>query len=295
MTLRWGIVGVGIAGRARARAMQARGDALVAVHRGRFAADAGVPELDTLEALLDRVDAVVVASPSEVHARHVRAALDAGCHVVCEYPLCRTAQEATSLFDHARTVGRVLHVEHIERLSATTRALAAQVEGRPIGPSTMTFSSGGDPHADGAEHAWANLSRVHRIEAVLGRVTHWTTQHADGARWAGTIHTGLGAVEATWLRGPAHRRGLDWTLTVGGARWHVDGRTLSRDGEPVALGPTSLFLEDLAVAVGRIRGEGGPYVSDDDIVRILGLCDAMGVPGRGVATTGGVSDVRDGT
>src|SRR5579871_3810700 len=47
--------------------------------------------------LISKVDVVVVASPDREHFEHVRAAVAAGKHVLCEKPLAFTAYEALAL------------------------------------------------------------------------------------------------------------------------------------------------------------------------------------------------------
>ncbi|KJZ72295.1 hypothetical protein HIM_08336 [Hirsutella minnesotensis 3608] len=74
-----------------------------------FAAEWGIPHyFDTVEALLDAVDAIYIASPHLTHASYARTALQAGRHVLCEKPLCFTSQEAQGLYTLASERGVVL-------------------------------------------------------------------------------------------------------------------------------------------------------------------------------------------
>lgn len=61
----------------------------------------------------DRVDAVVIATPTDTHYELATAALEAGKHVLCEKPLCETADEGRSLTELARERDRVLMVGHV--------------------------------------------------------------------------------------------------------------------------------------------------------------------------------------
>src|SRR5262249_8036414 len=56
------------------------------------------------EALLDdpEVDAVYIPLPNTLHAEWTRKAADRGKHVLCEKPLCPTAEEARAVIDHCR-------------------------------------------------------------------------------------------------------------------------------------------------------------------------------------------------
>ena len=71
----------------------------------------------------DGVDLVVILTPPATHPELVRAALDAGRHVLCEKPLAPAAAEAQALFDHARACDRMLLAAPFVHLSATFRRL----------------------------------------------------------------------------------------------------------------------------------------------------------------------------
>ncbi len=61
----------------------------------------------------DRVDAVVVATPTTTHYRIVKAALEARKHVLVEKPITANAAEAAELCELAARVDRVLMVGHV--------------------------------------------------------------------------------------------------------------------------------------------------------------------------------------
>ena len=56
---------------------------------------------DDLDAMLalPEIDAVIVATPPRTHHAIVRAALEAGKHVLVEKPLAKTSDEARDLID----------------------------------------------------------------------------------------------------------------------------------------------------------------------------------------------------
>ena len=56
------------------------------------------------------LDAVVVASPPNVHREQVQAAIASGAHVLCEKPFAITAEDAWAMTDAARAAGRHLLV-----------------------------------------------------------------------------------------------------------------------------------------------------------------------------------------
>jgi predicted dehydrogenase len=83
-----------------------------------------------------RPDAVVVAAPTRAHFSIVQAALEAGCHVLCEKPLCADVEEARQLEALARERNRVLLVGHVFLFNPGIRKLKelvdAAVPGRPL-------------------------------------------------------------------------------------------------------------------------------------------------------------------
>jgi scyllo-inositol 2-dehydrogenase (NADP+) len=122
MSLRAGLIGYGLAGRYfHAPLLRAAGFEVGAVVTRR--ADevrTTVPAADVLaseDELFGRadIDLVVVATPTRSHASQVRAALDAGKHVVVEKPFTVCSQEAHELIAHARERKRVLSVFHNRR------------------------------------------------------------------------------------------------------------------------------------------------------------------------------------
>src|SRR5262245_3742445 len=83
-TLRLGIIGAGRAGRARMRAINERPD-LELVGVASSQEDVRTHTIDDL--LGSDADAIVVCTINSAHAKQVSAALAAGKHVLCEYPL----------------------------------------------------------------------------------------------------------------------------------------------------------------------------------------------------------------
>jgi predicted dehydrogenase len=89
---------------------------------------------------LGGVDAVTIATPPHTHAALVRAALDAGKHVLCEKPFARDATEAFDLLMHAERVNAV-HLLGTEFRFDTGQALLARTvhDGLVGEPRLATF------------------------------------------------------------------------------------------------------------------------------------------------------------
>ncbi|BBC72818.1 oxidoreductase [Altererythrobacter sp. B11] len=78
----------------------------------------------TLDAMLDqRLDGVVIATPSAHHAEQAIAALDCGVAVFCQKPLGRDEAEARAVVEAARRADRLLGVDLSYRHTAATAAI----------------------------------------------------------------------------------------------------------------------------------------------------------------------------
>ena len=82
----------------------------------------------SLEALLDRVDAVTVVVPTPVHADVGLPVLERGLHALVEKPLADTLPSAEQLVHTARERGLCLQVGHVERFNRAVRAAAPYLE-----------------------------------------------------------------------------------------------------------------------------------------------------------------------
>ncbi len=129
-TLRVAVVGVGHLGKHHARILAGLpGVALVAVVDTDAARAAEIAAAHGTEAFADAsalpaVDAVVVATPTEVHAETAAPLLARGVSVLVEKPLTRTLEEADQLIALAERHGAILAVGHTERFNpALTAAL----------------------------------------------------------------------------------------------------------------------------------------------------------------------------
>jgi predicted dehydrogenase len=134
--IRVGVVGVGHLGRLHARVYsQLDSCELVGVHdvdearSEEVAAEFGTASYGALGPLLDRVDAVSLATPTSSHHEVGIECLGAGVHLLVEKPIAGTVAEARGLVGAARNAGLVLQVGHIERFNAAVRAAMGVLEG----------------------------------------------------------------------------------------------------------------------------------------------------------------------
>lgn len=141
MPLRLGILGYGcMAGFHENLIARVRGVALVAVAdptpaRRKAAADKGLRVYRSEAELLadPDVDAVVAATPSNLHAQNVIACARAGKHVMTEKPMALTAAEARAMIAAAKRAGVVFTVFHNRRYDSDYLTVRRAVEGGLLG------------------------------------------------------------------------------------------------------------------------------------------------------------------
>ena len=96
--------------------------------RAQVAAELGVRPFDTLEGLLDEVDALTVVVPTPAHFAVARAALARGKHLLIEKPITTTLDEADELLALAERHGALVQTGHVERFNRAVRAALPFVE-----------------------------------------------------------------------------------------------------------------------------------------------------------------------
>ena len=127
--LRMAVIGAGRLGSFHAQKLAANDDVeLVAVvdpapeSRNRVAAECNTRAEAECGRLLDRIDAAVVAAPTQLHHRLGMELIGRGIHVLMEKPLSAVLAEANELVDAARRQGVVLQVGHVERFNPALSA-----------------------------------------------------------------------------------------------------------------------------------------------------------------------------
>jgi len=140
---RLGFLGVGWIGRNRLEAIAAAGAAEVAciadtvpenTAEALKAAPAAV-EVDSLEGLLAEpaLAAVVIATPSALHAAQSIQALEAGKAVFCQKPLGRNAAEVRAVVEAARATNKLLGVDLSYRHTAAMQRVYEVVQSGELG------------------------------------------------------------------------------------------------------------------------------------------------------------------
>lgn len=193
--VRVGVVGVGYFGRFHAaKYASLDGCELVAIvdidgERAAAAAEAyGGTAFTEIRDILDKVDAVSIATPTSTHFDLATICLEHGVHVLVEKPMTSTVEQADSLIEAARQKGLVLQVGHQERFFAAQLNLG-RVAGIPseifcerLGPFTgrsVDCSVVTDLMIHDIDLA-QSLVRA-KVTGVIGLGTPSVTNHADYA------------------------------------------------------------------------------------------------------------------
>ncbi|MCY3829028.1 MAG: Gfo/Idh/MocA family oxidoreductase [Rhodospirillaceae bacterium] len=96
----------------------------------KVAAATGAEASADFEAVLGRVEAVSVVTPTTTHYAIAKRCLEAGKDVLVEKPICESLEEADELIALAKAGGRILQVGHLERFSPIVRDVK-QLADRP--------------------------------------------------------------------------------------------------------------------------------------------------------------------
>lgn len=254
------IVGPGAIGDVHAQALARLGVTPVAAagpkpdELAAFASAHGVPRTyASLDELLadDDVEAVIVATPSHLHAAQSVRVLEAGRHVLCEIPAGLSEAEASSVVAAAGAAGRVAAVGHTLRYWEPHRRLQDRLESTGTLPSLVVVRQ---------------LMLRQTDTGWTGKPRDWT----DSALW----HHGGHAVDAAlWhLRPPAPVAvtvagtaappwpGSGAPMDVAGALAAPDGRLASVAISYHSRQPVSDFL---VVAPERTLLVDGPLLRED--------------------------------
>jgi len=81
----------------------------------------------------DGLDVISVATPNKFHKELTIAALEAGCHVLCEKPMAMNAQEGREMLAAARKAGKRLMINFSYRFTEQSQALKDQVDTGVLG------------------------------------------------------------------------------------------------------------------------------------------------------------------
>ena len=214
------------------------------------AADRGIDRVETtLEAVLahDDVDAVVLATPTQVHAAQAIACLDAGKHVEVEIPLCDDLADGRAVVEAQRRSGKVAVCGHTRRFNPSHQWVRNRIT---AGDFTI-------------QHLDVQTFFFRRTNTnALGEPRSWT----DHLLWHHAAHTvdlfqyqtGSPVVAAHAMQGPFHPDlgiAMDMSIQLKTQAGQLCTLTLSFNND----GPLGTFF--------RYIGDTGTYIARyDDLV-----------------------------
>lgn len=254
------------------------------------------------------VDAVVIASPEDVHASQAEAALRSGKHALVEKPVALTLDEAQRLANVARETGRILMPGHILRFAPAYAVVREQLSDRPTVHSV--FARRNVPAARFAGHQrthTALMSLAHDLDLIL-----WYLEGQEPERvyaverrtragsgnpdvfWGIIEFSGgtVACVESLWTIPEGGSRYVDVELELSTDRGFItvrnpdDAVTFIRDDRLIHPAVTldlrtggyrsGALREELLHFVALIRGEAAPpLVTIDDAVRVTALAEML--------------------
>ena len=240
--LRVGLVGAGRWADAHRHTLGDAGAVLVGVATGseagaeRARATWGVPTTTDLDDLLAMdVEAVIVASPNDLHAAQARRALAAGKHVLVEKPMALTRADADAFASEARASDRVVAVGHVMRVFGLFERVKALLDAGRLGePLHLGLDLWRRPHRTGAGGWKADPERLG--SSILEEPVHYL----DLARW----YLGDPTEVLAWASSRPGRAALHENLDVrlrfapatdGGDRWARVSRSIAAAGHRIDL------------------------------------------------------------
>ena len=143
--VRLGVIGTGDRGRTLIRNILKTRNCTVAalcddyaphLAKARALVDPATPVFADHRAMIDAggLDAVVIATPLHVHARHTIDAFDAGLHVWCEKAMARTIADCSRMVKRAQDSRKVLQIGHQRMFNPTYLNALRRVKAGEIGP-----------------------------------------------------------------------------------------------------------------------------------------------------------------
>ncbi len=173
-----------------------------------FAAARGIPhatkDLDEALARAD-VDAVILATPTPLHAQQTIACLRAGKHVLCEIPMADSLADARAVVQAQKETGLVAMVDHVRRFNPSHQWIHQKIRAGELTIQQMDvqtyFFRRSNTNAKGEPRTWTD---------------HLLWHHACHTVDLFQYQTGSAPVQVFGLQGPPHPElGIAMDMTIG--------------------------------------------------------------------------------
>lgn len=211
----------------------------------------GIPHVttDLADSLsIKEVDAVILCTPTQMHAAQTRACLEAGKHVQVEIPLCDVLKEGQDVLALQRQTGKVAMVGHTRRFNPSHQYVHNKIQAGEFNIQQMDVQT--------------YFFRRTNMNA-LGQPRSWT----DHLLWHHAAHTvdlfayqaGSPIVRANAIQGPIHKDlgiAMDMSIQLQAANGAICTLSLSFNND----GPLGTFF--------RYIGDTATYIARyDDLVQ----------------------------
>ncbi|KAM8763574.1 biliverdin reductase A [Rhynchonycteris naso] len=172
------VVGVGRAGSVRMRDLQTSHASsaflklIGFVSRRELKSIDGVQQISLEDALSSQeVEVAYICSESTSHEDYIRQFLNAGKHVLVEYPMTLSWAAAQDLWELAAQKGKVLHEEHIELLMEEFAFLKKEVMGKELLKGSLLFTAGPLEEERFGFPAFSGISRLTWLVSLFGELS----------------------------------------------------------------------------------------------------------------------------
>jgi 2-hydroxy-4-carboxymuconate semialdehyde hemiacetal dehydrogenase len=204
---------------------------------------------DSYEATLrrDDIDAVILTTPTPMHARQAIQAMDAGKHVEVEIPVADSWADAQAVMAKQRETGLVCMVGHTRRFNPSHQYVKQRIEAGEFAVQSMDvqtfFFRRTNTNAKGEPRSWTDHLLWHHSAHTID-----IFQYMTGAK----------VVQANILQGPKHPEleiAMDQSIQMKTDRGQILTLALSFNND----GPLGTFF--------RYIGDTGTYIARyDDLV-----------------------------
>ena len=316
--MRVGVIGVGRIGSFHAAVLEQHPQvAAVAItdadtsRAAALAAEIGVAAVESVPALLARVDAVVITTPTDTHAELIRQAVDAGRPTFCEKPIALDLASTQTVVEHVQRANGIVQMGFQRRFDAGYRAARDLVTSGALGRIYVVRLAGHDPHPPHESYIPGSGGIFRDLHIHDFDIARWVTgqeivevyadgsaegfeefaRHGDVATAVATLRFDGGTLGI--LSGTRHDPlgydvrmeafGAGDSLAVGWDR-RTPLRSVEPDGPPLPAEPYSFFLDRFADAyraeldafVSVARGEApNPCPPEEAVaaIRVAMACD----------------------
>ncbi len=224
----------------------------------KFRAAYGGEAFNSVEAMCDspNVDAVYIATPNQLHARHVIAAAERGKHVIVEKPMALSMAECEAMNEAAEKHAVKLLCGHTHSFDPPIRKIREIVKSAELGKLCMI-------HSWNYNEFMYRPRMKHELATSRGVVLNQGPHHVDIARLiGGGMVRSVRAMTGIWDKGRAHEGSYTCYLEF-------------EDGTPATLVYNGYGFFDTAELFSWV-GEGGQHREPETNVKVRRQLRAVG-------------------